>query len=90
MTKDEIFKLAEKAGFGCCWEYADLECGLIWWSDERPIDEELLRFAALVAEAERESCAKIAEDHQNDCYDGDIDWHEARRITAAIRARGEE
>lgn len=83
MTKDEIYKLAEKAGFGIClWEGIAHEIGLIWCSDEYPIDEELLRFAALVAAAEREACAATAEQvgqHKNHIG-----------IAAAIRARGSD
>jgi hypothetical protein len=62
MTKDEIFQLAERAGF-----YLSAlapECGRIWWSDECPLDEELLRFAALVAAAEREACAKVCDERE--------------------------
>jgi hypothetical protein len=50
--------------------------------------EELERFAALVANAEREACASVADEHSQDCYVGDLDWHEAIRIAKAIRARG--
>lgn len=55
------------------------------WSDLG--EDEMLEFAMRL---EREACAKIAEGHQHNCYYGDLDWYEARRITAAIRARGEE
>jgi hypothetical protein len=54
------------------------------WSDLG--EDEMLEFAMHL---EREACAKIAEEHQHDCYYGGADWYEARRITAAIRARGE-
>ena len=57
MTREEILKLAEKSGFYL--STFNPECGLIWWSDECPLDEELLRFAALVAEAERKACTEL-------------------------------
>lgn len=84
MTQDEILQLAKKAGFYL--SSLSPECGRIWWSDECPLDEELLRFAALVAAAEREACAKVAEDY----YVGDLDWYLAKYIVDEIRARGKE
>ena len=42
------------------------------------------RFAELVAEAEREACAKVCEDMRGECWAYDHD-----RIASAIRARGE-
>ena len=47
----------------------------------RTIEGRLLRFAALVAAAEREACAKIAWNHEPD---------ENGPIETAIRARGEK
>lgn len=44
--------------------------------------DELERFAALVAAAEREACAKVCEMGQHSEYDGHAD------CAAAIRARG--
>jgi len=90
MTRDEIFKLAEKAGFECCWEHIDLECGLIWCSDENPIDEELLRFATLVAEAEREACAKVARETICDTHIPTGINIYGSRAAKAIRARSEK
>jgi hypothetical protein len=53
--------------------------------------EFLERFAALVAAAEREACARVA-DKQDGDEEGDADvciWSKsARHIAAAIRARG--
>lgn len=88
MTKEEIFKLAEKAGFYL--SALDPECGRIWWSDECSLDDELLRFADLVAAAEREACAKVAEDYKESCYAGDLDWYLAKYIVDEIKARGKE
>ncbi len=44
--------------------------------------------AELVAAAEREACAAIANEHKDDCYDGDQDWYKCRSIEEAIRERG--
>jgi DNA-binding GntR family transcriptional regulator len=49
MTKDQIIALAREAGF---WNGLGID-GL----------DELERFAALVAAAEREACAQLCEDH---------------------------
>ena len=49
-----------------------------WWDD----DQALERFAALVAAAEREACAKVAEEPY------EFTSEESHRIAAAIRARG--
>lgn len=57
MTREEILKLAEKSGFHL--SSFNPEGGLIWWSDERPLDEERRRFAALVADAERKACTEL-------------------------------
>jgi hypothetical protein len=68
MTRDEMIALAKEAG----WEYA---------TDDRGF-EPLWRFAALVAEAEREACAKL-------CREADKSTHPAD-LAVAIRARGEK
>jgi hypothetical protein len=46
------------------------------------------RAEARGAEAEREACAAIANEHKDDCYDGDQDWYKCRSIEEAIRERG--
>ena len=58
----------------------------------RMIESRLERFAALVAAAEREACAKVCDDHRR--LDADLQrgiWVLGSAITlaAAIRARGE-
>jgi hypothetical protein len=65
MTKDEIIKLAREAGFN--------------WPEihTTTIEERLERFANLVAAAEREACAKLAEKTV---------WA-GQEFAAAIRAR---
>jgi len=68
MTRDDIIKLAREAGFG-------------FNGASSPAIE---RFAALVAAAEREACAKIVEQ-----YCGA--WDDAGyALSQAVRARGQE
>jgi len=88
MTRDEMIALAKEAG----WEYA---------TDDRGF-EPLWRFAALVAEAEREACAEVCINEANvcelSCFISGQDKVSCLRLTAfrlsvcadAIRARGEK
>jgi hypothetical protein len=69
MTRDDMIKLAREAG----WEYANGDDGY----------DPLWRFAKLVAAAEREACAKVAESYEprcDTCPSG---------VANAIRARGQ-
>ena len=66
MTQDEIIEMARQAG----WSKEYLAIG----------DERLERFAKLVAQHEREACAKIGDDHPS--------WS-SRMYSATIRARGQ-
>lgn len=80
MSRDEIYKLASRAGIAkyglgfCCWE------------------GQLERFAALVAEAEREACAKAIE-KESGRWAVPVTSADYREIwaecAAAIRARGD-
>jgi len=72
MTKDDITRMAREAGF-------------VGFDGD---NGSLRRFAALVAAAEREACAKICEAR----YMGDNNREdmEARRCAAAIRSRNEK
>ena len=76
MTRDDIIRMAQEAGF----EIEKTLYGPVPCVDGRGIDDRLERFAALVAEREREACAKACDGwmhaNGNDC-------------AAAIRARGE-
>jgi hypothetical protein len=75
MTQDEIILMAEKAGlaFGSD-EYPD-----IWATYMYVGKKEIEAFAKLVAEKEREACAKVCDEYADDpVYCGD-----------AIRARGQ-
>ena len=73
MNRDDIIRLAEQAGLAIAYSERD-EDG---W-------QELERFAALVAAAERESCAKVVENYAGAWDD------EGYAIAQAIRARGEK
>jgi hypothetical protein len=75
MTRDDIIRLARDAGL----------TGLV----EADVIGNFERFAALVAAAEREACAKVCEDY-TDRYAGCEDEGHGYEIAAAIRARGEE
>ena len=68
MSKDDIIRMARKAG-------------LYTHEDVQP---EILAFANLVAEAEREACAKLCDDLDDDIVDGLAGW----QYGEAIRARG--
>jgi hypothetical protein len=74
MTRDDIIRMMREA---CDADKVDA-----WHNDFWTItQEELERFAALVAQAEREACAKVCEESNA------FDWPEC---AAAIRARGKE
>jgi Tat protein secretion system quality control protein TatD with DNase activity len=81
MTRDDIIKMAREAGFNpVSYTGANLEL--------------FERFAALVATAEREACAKVCEGlgvHPAlNVFNGGPDWYKhGKDCAAAIRARGE-
>jgi DNA-binding GntR family transcriptional regulator len=75
MTQEDIIRMALAANI---LEPVELLKSNQWRQDTI---RELERFAALVAAAEREACAKVCEDH----FSSDGDW-----CAAAIRARGQE
>lgn len=70
MTHDEIIRMAREAG---------------WWTLPRILRVRLERFAALVAAAEREECAKVCEEVARGDETG---YGVAEDCAAAIRARG--
>ena len=70
MTRDDIIKMAREAGFNpVSYMGANLES--------------FERFAALVAAAEREACAKVCE-----AIERNGAWVTKQEAAAAIRARG--
>ena len=87
MNREDIFRMAQEAGF----DYSGAE--LSW--ESVICTEELQRFAALVASAEREACAEICKKHA-DFYAGLEPSPIAQSAWAAcvdnrdtIRARGQ-
>lgn len=79
MTRDDIIRMAQKAGFSEAW----LSAGENPPHFEAPADI-VERFAALVAAAERESIAAWVASQRNDVP------ATGSEISAAIRARGEK
>jgi hypothetical protein len=78
MSRDDIMRIAQEAGL-------ITECVGLDWCASLPNAEyprKLERFAALVAAAEREACAKVAEEPY------EFTSSEVHRIAAAIRAMG--
>ena len=80
MTRDDIIRMAREAGFAFDYDdYPDI-CHTYMNVGREGIE----RFAAIVAAAEREACAQIADEVGDD----DEDCH-AWTAAAAIRARGQ-
>ena len=84
MTRDEIIHWAKQAGFD---QLLPTNAGADVWIDDGFYVEEMERFAALVAAAEREACAKV-------CFDmaqrhDDIRSAAVEMASEYIRARGE-
>ena len=75
MTKEEIIEMARKAGVEDSNEYNHLVC----------TEVELVAFAKLIAEKEREACAKLCDDELKEwgIFDSDVG-----DVSKAIRARG--
>ena len=72
MTRDDIIRMAREAGF--------VDESFCRWG---AYSDDIERFAALVAAAEREACAKVCDDWPNGRDD-------VYSIGVAIRARGEK
>ncbi len=70
MTREEIIRMAREAG-------------LAYGSDEKPLGS-VTRFAALVAAAEREACAKVCDERER------ANLYGVKECAAAIKARGEQ
>jgi hypothetical protein len=76
MNRDDIIRLAREADFNISETFGPL-------AGPYPIYKELEHFAALVAAAEREACAKVCDD----LWQEDKTAYDCRE---AIRARGHE
>lgn len=87
MTKDDIIEMAKEA---CDSDKVDAWHNGFWTLTQ----EELERFAALVAAAEREACARLCDEKVDAEYaTGKVDHNEmawTQACAIAIRARGEQ
>lgn len=82
MTRDDITRMALEAGFE-----ANEQLGEMYTSGWLP--NLLERFAALVAAAEREACAKLVDEEMADYRYGTPPNIALNNAAAAIRARGQ-
>ena len=73
MNRDDIIRMAREAGISKPWDQEPVQWGT------------LERFAALVAAAEREACAKVCE---AECIGFANDDEQLNRIAFTIRERG--
>ena len=78
MTRDDIIRMAREAGLNPIYSACDEPDVSYAYEDW---DEEIEKFAALVAAAEREACADICDQHAS--IEGI-----SQRCADAIRARG--
>jgi len=83
MTQDEIIEMANEAGSG------DEEWSIIAKQLFKHFPEETQRFARLVAQHEREACAKVVDAIEARCIADDVDDPPLAHVAAAIRARGQ-
>jgi len=83
MDRDDIIRMAREALKEDDGEdyYAYTHQITHWWGKE----DEIVKFAELVAAAEREACAKVCEQYET----GRPEYH-AETLARAIRARGQE
>jgi hypothetical protein len=83
MNREEITRMAQEAGFE--WDLIDDDEGQIWYISA----DGLQRFAALVAAAEREACAKVCEEVAEAVTYQRNSQAAADKCAEAIRARGQ-
>ena len=82
MKREDIIKLTREAGLGTALTHDGGENRV--WIEGADWHDELVRFATLVAEHEREACAKVCEDESVLDYDS---VQTSVNCAAAIRAR---
>jgi hypothetical protein len=78
MTKDDVIRMAREAGLAPICSACDEPDVSYAYEDW---DEELEKFAAIVAAAEREACAKVCDDRER------ANLYGVKECAAAIRAR---
>ena len=81
MNREDIIRIARECGF---WLDGANQAMPTWVIKQ----EELERFAALVASAEREACAKVCEEQAKE-YASMAAWKLCNECANAIRARGQ-
>ena len=91
MNREDIIRMAQEAGFVVDEKAQKHQPNCIFHTHHM-VDELLERFAALVAAAEREACAKMCEDGvdtEHPTVEGHImkNFGASSRLAAAIRAR---
>ena len=94
MTRDDIIRMAKEAGFEDGYGNHLFPPG-DYIEEVIPVTDEIVRFAAFVAAAEREACAKLCEQEQFELTEdvagkNGLQHFDAgcRCCAAAIRARG--
>ena len=85
MTRDDIIRMAREAGFEEGYGNHLFPPG-DYREEVVPVTDEIIRFAALVAAAEREACAKLCEKMLGIFHPTEVI---TTRCATAIRARGE-
>ena len=86
MTKEEIIDMAKKAGIN----YRELSDEFATGNGDGVEVEQMEAFAKLIAEKEREACAKICENEYIDFDWAHVEQHAGEICAEAIRARGQE
>ena len=90
MTKDQVIQMAREAGFNACNGFSQL---IVRHSNGSWVDvaDQLERFAALVAAAEREACATVCDHEFSQWIDKTDDGAVAvKNCATAIRARKDQ
>ena len=93
MNRDDIIRMAKEAGFN---QILATNAGADVWIDDGFYVEEMERFAAIVAAAEREACAEVCERLPEtfkiaaDEFDYQAEMPTAENYAAAIRTRSDE
>lgn len=81
MNREDVMRMAAEAGVSPINDQQIKFEGPMWLC--------LDRFAALVAAAEREECARVCDKEVAELAYGNDDWYIAKSLAAIIRARGE-
>jgi hypothetical protein len=94
MTKEELIRMAREAGIPIETDWAGRPATLVIKDGGTYLRgiEDLERFAALVAEHEREACAKLCDEFAAHCWakDDAVESMIYEECAAAIRARGQK